>query len=112
MYWVPDEQVHLPPEDNRTAHAKRPVLVLTNDDKNDEEGWPVVVVCPISSGSQASNFDVRIAANTGGLSAKGWARVCLIQPMDKRYVAERAGQVDASVVEAITANLLAYLGAI
>ncbi|WP_375164186.1 type II toxin-antitoxin system PemK/MazF family toxin [Paenarthrobacter sp.] len=111
VYWVPDEQVALPPENHRTSHSRRPVIVLTGDHKNDDGHWPVVTVCPVSSGAQNSEYDIRIPANTGGLPSKGWARVCLVQPMDKHFIGERIGQLDAKLVDQIMANYLGYLGA-
>lgn len=112
VYWVPDEEVDLPPEQNRTPHSQRPVVILTGDHKNDDAKWPIVTVCPVSSGSQASEYDVRIPANAGGLKAKGWARVCLVQPMEKQFIGERVGQLDANFVDELMANYLGYLGAI
>lgn len=102
----------MPPEQNRTPHPRRPVVVLAGDHKNGDTGWPITVVCPISSGAQFSEYDVRIPANAGGLSAKGWARVCLIQPIDKNFIGDRIGQLDARTVDELMANYLGYLGAI
>ncbi|WP_407921053.1 type II toxin-antitoxin system PemK/MazF family toxin [Arthrobacter terricola] len=112
MYWVADSEIDMPPEQNRTTHPRRPVVVLTGDHKNDDSDWPIVVVCPVSSGAQVSEYDVRIPANTGGLSSKGWARVCLIQPLDKAFLDDRIGQLEANMVDQLMANYLGYLGAI
>lgn len=112
VYWVPDAEIDLPPEQNRSQHPRRPVIVLTSDQKNTDSDWPIVVVCPLSSGAQASEYDVRISANAGGLSSRGWARVCLIQPLDKKFLNDRIGQLDASVIDDVMANYLGYLGAI
>ncbi|MEZ2388238.1 type II toxin-antitoxin system PemK/MazF family toxin [bacterium RCC_150] len=112
LYWVADSEVEMPPEQNRTSHSQRPVIVITGDHKNDDTDWPIVAVCPVSSGAQASAYDVRIPANTGGLRAKGWARVCLIQPLDKALLGDRIGQLEANMVDDVIANYLGYLGAI
>jgi len=112
VLWLPDTSINLPPDVNRTLHPKRPVIVLSRDLNNTDDLWPVFVGCPISSGSSSSEFDVRLAANEGGLAKKGWARVALIQPFAKVDVMDRAGQLDASVVDEILARWLQYVDAI
>lgn len=112
VLWLADHSVKLPPETNRTEHQRRPVVVLSRDANNTDAEWPVFFGCPISSQGYATEFDVKLAAGAGGLAKKGWVRVALAQPFSKTDALERAGQLDANVIEQIVARLLSYVGAI
>jgi mRNA-degrading endonuclease toxin of MazEF toxin-antitoxin module len=112
VLWVPDTSVQMPPSTGRDWHPKRPVLVLSRDLNNTDSEWPIFMGCPISSASYASEFDVKLAAGLGGLTKKGWVRVALLQPFAKTDAIDRAGQLDAAIVDEVIARLLMYTGAI
>lgn len=57
--------------------------MVSGDKHNNDRDWPIVAVCPVSSGHKASEHDVRVGAGYGGLSTKGWVRVALVQPFEK-----------------------------
>lgn len=76
----------MPPEDKRTGHNKRTVLILSGNKWNSEPNIPSVLVCPVSSGSQATKYDVRLGAGLGGLPKKSWVRTSLTQVIDIRWL--------------------------
>jgi len=112
VMWVPDAAVQMPPDAHRQMHAKRPVLVLSGDASNDDASWPIILAAPITSSDYSTEFDVKVGANQGGLSKKGWIRIPLIQPIAKTDVLERAGQLDAAIVAEVIARWLRYTGSI
>jgi mRNA-degrading endonuclease toxin of MazEF toxin-antitoxin module len=77
VYYVADEVVAMPPEQYRTPH-----------DRNCDPDWPVVLICPVSSGEQGSPYDVKLGAGVAGLKKKGWVRSTLVQPLDKKELQE------------------------
>lgn len=112
VLWLPDDSVNLPPSANRTEHARRPIVVVSGDDNNADSEWLVFLGCPISSAAYSTEFDVKLAAGAGGLAKKGWVRVPLVQPFSKTDVLDRAGQLDANLMEEITVRLLSYMDAL
>lgn len=78
-----DGRVAMPPDEHRTMHERRTILIVSGNDHNSDRDWPVVLVCPISSGAQGSPLDVRLGAGVGGLKKKGWVRTTLVQPLAK-----------------------------
>ena len=88
VYYVADEVVAMPPEQYRTPHDRRTVLVVSGDHRNCDPDWPVVLICPVSSGEQGSPYDVKLGAGVAGLKKKGWVRSTLVQPLDKKELQE------------------------
>ncbi len=120
IYYLPDQEVRLPGNEERVLHVeRRPVLIIS--DQNDIHGnnrapsdeWPSVLVVPISHSTKfRTKFDVRIAAAEGNLGKKGWARIPAVQLVDKELLQDMTGQVETGTLDAVTAQLLDYLGVI
>lgn len=120
IYFVPDQEVQLPGGEKRLVHLeRRPVLVFsdqgsvhgTNARPSDE--WPSVLVVPISHSTKfRTKFDIRIRAGEGNLPKKGWARVPAVQMVDKDVLEDFTGTVEPATLDAVTAQILDYLGVI
>ena len=115
IYWIPDEAVELPPttREKRNMHARRPFLVVSNDERNTEDEWPIVQGFPLSTAEHLkTEYDVKIPANECGLNNESWVQVVLLQPIAKKHLLERIGQVSANRMEEIIRNHLLYIGVI
>lgn len=111
IYWVADALVKMPPENNRTDHPRRPVLVVSGLTGNSEEAWPIVMICPISSGPKASAHDIRLTAGFGGLTAKSWVRVTLAQPLLKSDLTDclSPNGIPQATLQDVHAAIFSYL---
>ena len=50
IYLVHDGALRLIPEEDRVVHAtRRPVVVVTGPNSNSDQGWPFLLVCPLST---------------------------------------------------------------
>jgi mRNA-degrading endonuclease toxin of MazEF toxin-antitoxin module len=120
VYYVGDENLMLPGEQTRRVHSeRRPVVILSDQAQTHgtnalhENEWPSVLAVPISSStSYKTRFDVKIPAGEANLPKKGWARVPATQALDKAALTDMLGQVRPETLDAITAQLLNYLGLI
>lgn len=88
IYLVSDQKVSMPPEENRTFHEQRTILVISGNVHNSNNSWPLLTACPISSGSRSSELDIRLGAGIGGLAKKGFARIALVQPFPKNLLGD------------------------
>ncbi|MDR7292874.1 mRNA-degrading endonuclease toxin of MazEF toxin-antitoxin module [Pseudoglutamicibacter albus] len=108
LYYVKDEKITFISEGKRTRHAtRRPVLVVSRDNVNDEDSYEAVFVCPISSGGNSSDFDVKIAAFEGGQRKKSWVRVEHLQRLLKNDLEACLSQdgISAAALENVLANI-------
>lgn len=111
IYYVQDEQVSMPPEDKRSWHNSRTVIVVNSPEHCADECWPIVMVCPVSSGDKGSPHDVKVGAGIGGLRKKGYIRVALMQPIDKRHLRDSVSlnPVPPDVMDEVHLRIMAYL---
>jgi mRNA-degrading endonuclease toxin of MazEF toxin-antitoxin module len=113
VYYVSDRSLTMPPNDQRTYHPKRPVIVISGDAKNQQSDWPLVLVVPTSTAtSLKTGYCVKLAQGMGNLPSKCWARVVCAQPYLKEELGDHLGRVSPQTVALIEENLIAYLGAI
>lgn len=115
VYWIPDEAVELPPTTRakRKMHNRRPFLVVSCDDRNVEDVWPIVQGFPLSTSERLSTeYDVLISSNECGLAEASWVQVALLQPIAKVHLLDRIGQVSANRMDEIIHNHLLYIGVI
>jgi mRNA-degrading endonuclease toxin of MazEF toxin-antitoxin module len=115
LYWVPDSAVNFPPlaPKERAPHPRRPFLVISNDERNVEESWPVALGFPITTAHEfKTEYDIEIPKNTGGLGEDSVIRVVMLQPIAKTKLTERIGQLPAETVEACVARMFEYTGAL
>ena len=111
VYWVSDEALELPPTPRvrRNFHQRRPFLILSADERNAEDAWPIVLGFPLStSGVFVSEYDVSLAAGSAGLPEPCTVQVPLLQALAKRHILERIGQLDANVMEKVVLGHLRY----
>ena len=112
VYWVDDRVVGLPPTetDKRNFHPRRPFLVVSNDDRNCEDDWPMVLGYPISTADHfRSEFDVPLPKGAANLPDRCHVQVALAQPIAKTKVLDRLGQVDANTMELVVARFISYV---
>lgn len=111
IYFVKDSAISLPPNDDRSYHERRPVVVLSGPDTNSFAGWRTVLVAPVStSTSLKTTYCVKLAAGEGGLNKKCWVRVIAVQPLLKSDLEDRLGLLSAERLEEIQARLFQYMG--
>ncbi len=113
IYWVDDDLLTLPPRDDRpVTHPRRSVMVVSGPETNSDEGWPFVLVCPLSSSTtRRTRFCVKIAAGgPAGTNKKVWVRVPAVQPLEKVYLEDRSGVASQDQLQEVQARLVEYLG--
>lgn len=112
IYWVEDASISMPPAQKRTLHNQRTVLVVSGEAHNCDDDWPLVLVCPVSSGEHAASLhDVRVGAAVGGLRKKGFVRVALVQPIEKRSLRDwlSPDPVPAELLRSVHASIVKYM---
>lgn len=110
VYWVSDSCLTLPPNDARDIKPKRPVIVVSGDETNENPGWPIVLVVPVStSPNLKTEFCLQLGAGTGNLPRKGWARVVAVQPLTKDEIQDMMGILPSAMVAILEENLFAYM---
>jgi mRNA-degrading endonuclease toxin of MazEF toxin-antitoxin module len=112
IYLVDDRALRLIPEEERVVHdARRPVVVLSGSDTNNDPGWPFLLACPLSSSTRRrTRFDVQLAVGQGNVTKKTWVRIPAIQPLIKSSLQDRQGTLDERLLSQIQARLAQYLG--
>jgi mRNA-degrading endonuclease toxin of MazEF toxin-antitoxin module len=111
VYWVADERLTLPPNDERTVKPKRPVIVVSGDETNENPDWPIIFVVPIStSPTLKTPFCLQLGAGVGNLPSKGWARVVAMQPLAKSDIQDFTGNIPSAMLAILEENLFAYMG--
>jgi mRNA-degrading endonuclease toxin of MazEF toxin-antitoxin module len=113
IFWVKDESLTMPPNDRRTYHPQRTVIIMSGDSTNQDARWPTVLVMPTSSESTLkTEFCVKLAAGQGNVQKKCWARVIHTQPFLKDDLGDYLGQLSAEVVASLEDSLFTYMGLI
>lgn len=112
IFNVSDGKLTLPPEHLRgQAHeSSRPFVILSNNTKNVDPSFPIVMGCPISSSTTyRTQYDVKLSAGEGNLRKKSWARIPALQPIAKCDLSDRLGQLDSDRLLDIDASIAEYL---
>lgn len=112
VYFIEDSLIKFPPEDHRTVHPKRAVLVVSSDRVNYEQNWELAYVLPLSSGSKSHPLDVRISAGNGGVTKKCWARIAHGQAVLKSELQDCLDihGVTSTVLRDVVSNMMHYTG--
>lgn len=111
VYVVDDNALSLPPNDNRTYHQSRPLIVISGSTTNSDPNWPTALVVPTSSSTQMrTRFCVKLGHGEGGLDRKTWARVPAAQPLMKSELTTNLGIISGVLLEEIHARLLEFMG--
>lgn len=111
LYWVPDTAVSLPPRTlgERNIHTSRPFLVLSNDETNTNEKWPLVLGFPLTTSPDLkTSFCVPIPEKSCALPSACWVQVPLLQPLAKEKLREYLGQLPANLMESVRIKLTQY----
>lgn len=113
VYLVPDDiTVLLPSQLRKVLHTgRRYFVVLSGDATNNDDDWPIVSGCPISSQTKwKTKFDVQLGAGEGGVQKKCWVRVPALQSIEKQHLEDFTGHLDPARIEQIDASVFWYLG--
>lgn len=114
VWTIEDDHIQMPPTARRTVtHDTRPVIVISNDKKNLDDNFPIVLVCPVST-SNFQNFvtqyDLAIAKNNGNLERDSWARTTLVQPLEKELLTDLKGTLPEEILLDLLVGVSDYLG--
>lgn len=112
IYYVGDQNIRFVPEENRTTHPRRIVLIASSDEQNDNADWDLVYVFPLSSGSSSTPYDVRVSAGNGGVVKKSWIRIAHGQAVLKSELQDclDLNGVTETVKKSFVINFLHYTG--
>jgi mRNA-degrading endonuclease toxin of MazEF toxin-antitoxin module len=110
IYWVSDEALTLPPNDDRKLHPRRMVVVISGPG-NADPAWPLVQVMPLSSeASRKTKYCVRVPAGEGNVERKCWIRIPASQPLLKTDLQDHVGVLPGARLAEVQARHLLYLG--
>jgi mRNA-degrading endonuclease toxin of MazEF toxin-antitoxin module len=111
---VADSKLTLLPKEERQVHdERRRFVLLSGAETTSDEGWPVVLGCPVSGSTRyRTRFDVKLAYGEAGVTKKCWVRVPGAQPLLKADLEDLTGTLSAERLEEVQARLLEYLGLI
>jgi mRNA-degrading endonuclease toxin of MazEF toxin-antitoxin module len=114
LYLVADEKIRLLPERQRQEHEeRRRFVVLSGPETNSEDGWLVVLGCPVSASTRfKTRFDVTLAYGEAGATKKCWIRVPGVQPLLKEDLEDLTGTLSADRLKEVQVRLVEYLGLI
>ncbi|MCQ4120432.1 type II toxin-antitoxin system PemK/MazF family toxin [Rhodococcus tibetensis] len=109
VYYVPDGQLTLPPNNERVMHNRRPFVVLSEQKVCTDDSWVVVSGCPLStSPNYVTEYDVEIPKSVCG--KKSWARVHAFQPVLKTHLVEKIGDLPPNLYQDIMAKYIEHVG--
>lgn len=110
IYLVPDAKLRFTPQGNPHA-TRRPFLILTRENENLRNDWPVVFGCPISSQTTwTTAHDFPLRAGTAGLQKKSWVRIPMSQSILKADLEDYQGCLSPADLETARALLARYIG--
>ena len=112
VYLVADDAISLPPDSAREYHdERRPFVIISGQDSNDNPAWPLVLGCPMSGSTrQKTKFCVKLAAGEANCVKKTWIRVPAIQPLEKNALGDHTGMLPDEKLESLRARVLQYMG--
>lgn len=112
VYLVADDAISLPPDSAREYHdERRPFVIVSGQESNDNPAWPLVLGCPMSSSTgQKTEFCVKLAAGEANCTKKAWIRVPAIQPLEKKALGDYTGPLPDEKLELLRAKVLQYMG--
>ncbi|MEV4059743.1 type II toxin-antitoxin system PemK/MazF family toxin [Nonomuraea dietziae] len=111
VFLVNDNVLTLPPNDKRSYHPQRFVVVLSGNARNADPDWKTVLVVPTSSQSKlATSYCVKLGKGVGNLPKDCWARVTMPQPILKTDLRDRTGELPPRYLDLITNGILDYMG--
>ena len=112
VYLVADNALSLPPNSAREYHdERRPFVVVSGQEYNDNPAWPLVLGCPMSSSTRRkTEFCVKLAAGEANCIKKTWIRVPAIQPLEKKALGDYTGPLPDEKLELLRAKVLQYMG--
>jgi mRNA interferase MazF len=114
LYMVADSKLTLLPPDERKVHEeRRRFVILSGSGTNHDDGWPVVLGCPVSGSTRyKTKFDGQLGYGEAGVTKKCWIRIPAAQPVLKDDLQDLTGTLPPNRPEEAQARLLEYLGLI
>lgn len=110
LYYVADDGLTLPPNDDRYLHERRPVVIVSGRSTNNDPDWPVVLVVPTSSSTKRkTRVCVTLNHGDGNLDKKTWARVAALQPILKTDLQDRIGVLNADKLAEVLVRVFKYM---
>jgi mRNA-degrading endonuclease toxin of MazEF toxin-antitoxin module len=112
LYMVADSKlVLLPDPSTREVHAeRRRFVILGGAERNQDDKWPVVLGCPVSSATTyRTEFDVQLAAGEAGTAKKCWIRIPCLQPLQKSDLQDLTGTLSAERLEETLIRVIDYM---
>jgi mRNA-degrading endonuclease toxin of MazEF toxin-antitoxin module len=107
IYQVPDELIQLPPDSGkRTPKKSRYFVVISNISLD------FVLGCPTSTDPNLviKPWDVELPAGVCGTQQQCWVRVPAVQPLDKKHLTNRTGEVPGpDLRRAISMNIFDFM---
>src|SRR6476646_7728806 len=102
VYYVADDLlVLLPAQLRKVLHTgRRYFVILSGDETNSDDKWPLVSGCPISSQTGwRTKCDVQLGQGEGGVQKKCWVRVPALQSIEKQHLEDFSGHLDPARLE-------------
>ena len=115
IWLLRDELIRLLPSDRiinrRNMHYARSVVVVQNCLENNDEESLVIRIAPLSTTIRfEQKFDVRLHPNDDGVRSECMAQVQLTQPILKKDMFKKVGEISDTKKQQIAATKLELLG--
>ena len=114
VYLVADEALSLDDGQPRNVHdARRPFVVLSADNYNNDPAWRVVLGCPTSkSTSFRTDLCVKLNAGDANVPKKCWVRIPALQGIARSSLEDMTGVLPPDKLQEVQMRVLQFLGLI
>lgn len=100
------------PHEKEAPGKERPVIIVQNDEDNENQTYPLVIVAPVSTQKVDRIYkqDVLLPKGMGGLSDDSKALVGIVRTIQKIDLVRRLGRLPKAKLEEINLKLLRQMG--
>ncbi|WP_428116393.1 type II toxin-antitoxin system PemK/MazF family toxin [Candidatus Poriferisodalis sp.] len=114
VYYVADEALSLDDGQPRNVHdARRPFVVLSAADYNNNPEWRVVLGCPTSKSTRfRTSLCVKLAAGEGNVPEKCWVRIPALQAIPRSDLQDLTGHLPPDKLHEVRMRGLQLMGLI
>jgi len=100
------------PHEKESPGKERPVIIVQNDEDNENQTYPLVIVVPVSTQKVDRIYkqDVLLPKGIGGLSDDSKALVGIVRTIQKTDLVRRLGRLTKAKLEEINLKLLRQMG--